>query len=112
MEATALSAGDTSNCRRHGWTFLTTHAVALICIARDPNLRLRDIAAQVGVTERTAFQIVDDLVASGYASRSRHGNRNAYTVYPDLGHRSHPKQLHDLGTLAALLGVNRGGSGQ
>ena len=48
------------------WTFLTNHAHALLSIARDPGLRLRDVAEQVGVTERAAQRIVSDLVDAGY----------------------------------------------
>jgi DNA-binding MarR family transcriptional regulator len=53
------------------WTFLTNHADALLCIARDPGVRLRDLAPMVGVTERAAQRIVNDLVAEGYVSRAR-----------------------------------------
>jgi predicted ArsR family transcriptional regulator len=63
-----------------GWTFLTRHAQVLLCIADDPGIRLRDIGARVGVTERAAHRIVGELVAAGYIARERRGRRNHYTV--------------------------------
>src|SRR6266540_1810201 len=54
-----------------GWTFLTRHAQVLLCIAEDPGIRLRDIGARVGVTERAAHRIVGELEAAGYISRER-----------------------------------------
>jgi DNA-binding MarR family transcriptional regulator len=62
------------------WTFLTRHAQVLLCIADDPGIRLRDIGARVGVTERAAHRIVGELEAAGYISRERRGRRNHYTV--------------------------------
>jgi DNA-binding Lrp family transcriptional regulator len=62
------------------WTFLSNHAQTLLCIADDPDIRLRDIAATVGITERAAHQIVSELVESGYVSRKRVGRRNRYKV--------------------------------
>jgi predicted ArsR family transcriptional regulator len=64
----------------HKWTFLTRHAQALLCIAEDPGIRLRDIGEQVGITERAAHRIVGELEAAGYISRERRGRRNHYTV--------------------------------
>jgi MarR family len=62
------------------WKFLSNHAQALLCIADNPDVRLRDIAASVGITERAAHRIVDELVESGYLSRKRQGRRNHYEV--------------------------------
>jgi hypothetical protein len=62
------------------WTFLTRHAHALLCIADDPGIRVRDIGDRVGVTERAAHRIVGELVAAGYIARERRGRRNHYTV--------------------------------
>jgi predicted ArsR family transcriptional regulator len=62
------------------WTFLTRHAQALLCIADDPGIRLRDIGDRLGVTERAAHRIVGELEAAGYISRERRGRRNYYTV--------------------------------
>src|SRR5919199_2846940 len=85
------------------WTFLTNHADALLCIARDPGVRLRDLALRVGVTERAAQRIVNDLVAAGYVSRARVGSRNVYTVNPDR-HLRRPIVRHSrITALLALL---------
>ena len=66
------------------WSFLTRHGRALLCIAADPGVRLRDIAAALGVTERSAFAIVTDLADSGYVVKQREGRRNRYAVRRDL----------------------------
>jgi DNA-binding IclR family transcriptional regulator len=67
-----------------GWTFLTNHAQVLVCIARDPGVRLRDIGERVGITERAAHRIVVDLAAAGYITRQRTGRRNQYTINAHL----------------------------
>jgi hypothetical protein len=65
------------------WGFLTNHALALLCIAHDPGVRLREIAAALGITERAAFGIVTDLVDAGYVVKDKHGRRNSYDVQVD-----------------------------
>ena len=62
------------------WSFLTNHARVLVCIAHDPGVRLRDIAERVGVTERTAYGIVNDLADAGYIVKEREGRRNRYQI--------------------------------
>jgi DNA-binding transcriptional ArsR family regulator len=66
------------------WTFLSNHAQVLLCIAQDPGIRLRDIADQVGITERAAHRIVSELDEAGYLARRRDGRRNRYTISNDL----------------------------
>lgn len=66
------------------WTFLSNHGRTLLCIARDPGIRLRDIAQTVDITERHAFGIVRDLAAAGYVIKSRDGRRNAYEIQAHL----------------------------
>jgi DNA-binding Lrp family transcriptional regulator len=66
------------------WSFLTNHARVLICIARDPGVRLREIGDAVGITERAAHRIVTELAAAGYVSRRRIGRRNYYTIRTEL----------------------------
>ena len=66
------------------WGFLTTHARVLLCIAHDPDARLRDIAATLGVTERRAHGIVTDLTQAGYLIRQKDGRRNRYQVQAHL----------------------------
>ena len=64
------------------WVFFTNHAVTLLVIARQPDLRLLDLARQVGVTERTTQSIITDLAQAGYIHRERNGRRNTYTIDP------------------------------
>jgi DNA-binding MarR family transcriptional regulator len=71
------------------WTFLTNHASVLLCIARDPQSRARDIAEQVGITERATQRILADLLAGGYVSRTKIGRRNLYEINP-AGQLRHP----------------------
>ena len=66
------------------WSFLTSHARVLLCIAHDPGVRLRDIAARVGITERSAYGIVTDLAGAGYVVKERDGRRNRYQVQTHL----------------------------
>lgn len=72
-----------------GWSFLTNHALALVCIQREPDARMRDIADCLGVTERAAHRIVCDLCEAGYVTKARVGARNHYTVDLDRDLR-HP----------------------
>ena len=77
--------------------------MALLCVARDPGSRLRDIAECVGITERAAHRIVSDLVDDGYLTRERHGNRNRYEVQPDVPIRDPMLKDHWIGELLAVL---------
>jgi hypothetical protein len=65
------------------WGFLTNHAQALLCIAHDPGVRLREIATTLGITERTAYGIVSDLVEAEYVLKDKRGRRNTYRVQVD-----------------------------
>ena len=75
------------------WTFLTNHAHVLFCIVQDPEVRLRDVAARVGITERAVQRIVTDLEGAGYLVVSKEGRRNRYEVRLDLPLR-HPIERH------------------
>jgi DNA-binding IclR family transcriptional regulator len=66
------------------WTFLTNHAQVLLCVARDPGVRLRDIAAGLDITERSAFGIITDLVQAGYVVKEKDGRRNRYRIQAHL----------------------------
>jgi hypothetical protein len=66
------------------WSFLTNHARVLVCIARDPGTRLRDIAASLGITERSAHGIINDLADAGYVIKHKDGRRNRYHVQAHL----------------------------
>jgi DNA-binding MarR family transcriptional regulator len=84
-----LHMSSTTGSSAHAWTFLTNHGHVLLCLAADPALRVRDVAAQVGITERAAARILGDLVDAGYLVRRRTGRRNAYELRLDLPMR-HP----------------------
>jgi predicted transcriptional regulator len=89
------------------WTFLSHHAQVLLAIAADPDIRLRDVARDVGLTERAVQTLVNDLVDEGYISRSRVGRRNHYSIHPEVPLR-HPMQRdRGVGSLLALLGPER-----
>ena len=76
----------------------------LLCVSRDPGMRLRDIADCVGVTERAAHRIVCELESEGYLTRTRHGRRNAYEVHSELPLRHHLEQDVTVGELLAMAG--------
>ena len=87
----------------HLWRFVTNHAHVLEAIATDPTIRLRDIAANVGITERTAAQIVNDLEEAGYLTKIRDGRRNHYEVHEDLPLRHPRHRHHTVGELIRFL---------
>ena len=84
------------------WSFLTNHARVLVCIARDPGVRLREIADVLGVTERRAFGIVNDLAESGYVVKEKDGRRNRYRIQNHLPLRG---PIDREPTIGELLGV-------
>ena len=85
------------------WTFLTSHARVLLCIAQDPGMRLREIGERVGITERAAHRIVGELADAGYLSRERHGRRNRYTINSNLTLPDPVARRQRVGDLLALL---------
>ena len=89
--------------RGGSWTLLTGHGHVLVEIARDPEARMRDIAAAAGITERTAQVIVADLEAAGYITRTRSGRRTQYTVNRDSLFRHPAQEGHRIGPFLALL---------
>ncbi|MGD9889732.1 MAG: helix-turn-helix transcriptional regulator [Dehalococcoidia bacterium] len=89
----------------HSWTFLSHHALVLLCIARDPDARLSEIAHDVGVTERAVQRLVGDLLAAGYISRIRVGRRNTYQVDASRLLRHPIEQPRSVSTLLTFLDV-------
>jgi sarcosine oxidase gamma subunit len=85
------------------WTLLTGHGHVLVEIARDPEARIRDIAAVAGLTERAVQAIVADLEAAGYLTRTRAGRRTVYTVDPDKWFRHPAQEGHRVGPFLDLL---------
>ena len=97
--------------RHRTWTFLTNHARVLILIAEAPGIRLRDLAARIGITERAAQRIVSELESAGYLSHEKEGRRNLYHLHPNA-HLRHPlEQDIEIGQLIELF-VGRSPSGQ
>ncbi len=89
---------------RGSWTFLSNHSHVIICLAADPSMRMRDIAARVGITERAVQRIVSDLQDGGAIVRSREGRQNRYKVNLDVPLR-HPLEAHrSLGSLIEAIG--------
>ena len=75
------------------WTFLTNHAHVLICLAQDPEMRLREVATEVGITERAVLNIVAELEEAGVITRERDGRRNSYRIHLRARLR-HPIEAH------------------
>ena len=89
------------------WTFLTNHAHVLICIVGDPNARIRDLAARVGITERAVQKIITELEQGSYLTHVREGRRNVYRVKLNQPLR-HPVERHrDVAVLVELIGGSR-----
>ena len=85
------------------WKFLTNHARVLLCIARDPGVRLRDAAASLGITERSAHAIVADLTAAGYLVKHKHGRRNRYQIQTHLPLPEPASREPAIGDVLAML---------
>jgi DNA-binding MarR family transcriptional regulator len=85
------------------WNFLTNHARVLVCIAHDSEVRLRDIATKLGITERSAFGIVTDLINSGYIVKDKQGRRNRYQIRDHLPLREHGGREQTIGELLRVL---------
>ena len=87
------------------WTFLTNHAQVLLCLAQDPEVRLRDVAGQIGITERATQRILAELIDAGYVKAERVGRRNSYTIDREHAMR-HTAQLgYEVGALLTALGA-------
>jgi predicted ArsR family transcriptional regulator len=85
------------------WTFLTTHARVLLLVAHDPGIRLRDIAASLDITERSAFGIITDLVEAGYVVKEKDGRRNRYHIQAHLPLPEPTARERTVGEVLALL---------
>jgi len=85
------------------WGFLTNHGRVLLCIAHDPGVRLRDIAAELGITERTAYGIVTDLSDAGYIVKTKDGRRNRYEVQRHVPLRDAVSRERTIGEVLNVL---------
>ncbi|MCC6142756.1 MAG: MarR family transcriptional regulator [Candidatus Hydrogenedentes bacterium] len=88
------------------WTFLSNHAHVLICLYREPEIRLRDVADAVGITERGVQRIVAELEENGYLTRERIGRRNRYTIHTDKKLRHPVEHAATLGDLLKAVGAS------
>jgi DNA-binding MarR family transcriptional regulator len=85
------------------WSFLTSHARILLCIAHDPGMRLRDIAARLDITERSAYGIVTELAEAGYVVKQKDGRRNRYQIQAHLPLPEPTSRERTIGEILALL---------
>ena len=85
------------------WSFLTSHARVLLCIAHDPGMRLRDIAASLGITERSAYGIVTDLAVAGYVVKQKDVRRNRYEIQMHLPLPESTSRERTVGEVLSLL---------
>ena len=95
-------APEPSTPKQAAWTFLSNHAHVLLLLAKDSEIRLRDVAERVGITERAVQRIVADLEDGHYIEREKNGRRNRYILHPELPLR-HPVEAHC--TVANLLAL-------
>jgi predicted transcriptional regulator len=93
------------------WTFLTNHSQVLLCLARDPDMRLRDVAREVGITERAAQRILAELIEAGYVERAHQGRRNHYTIDRERTMRHVAQVGQQIGGLLDLLEPSANGEG-
>lgn len=88
------------------WTFLTNHGHVLLCIASDREIRMKDVAAKVGITERATQRIIADLLSEGYLTRVKVGRRNHYQTNMSLYFRHPIENRHQVSALLALLNTD------
>ena len=95
----------------HEWTFFTNHAHVMVCLARNPDQPLREVALAVGITERAVQRIIGDLESAGYLIRSREGRCNRYEMHPEIRLR-HPLEEHcTIGDLLQVVVPEEGNQG-
>jgi DNA-binding MarR family transcriptional regulator len=99
-----MAAEEAAPATGSGWTFLTNHSHVLICLWRDPTMRLRDIATMVGITERAVQRIVTDLEDARVLTRVREGRRNTYVIHPELPLRHTLEAHRNVKDLLELVG--------
>ncbi len=91
---------------RLSWTFLSNHSHVIICFAKDPEMRLRDVAVAVGITERAVIRIAMELEEAGYIKKEKVGRRNRYTILSDR-HLRHPLEAHH--SIRGILALAKNG---
>lgn len=93
----------TVSANKQEWTFLSNHAHVLICLYRDPSVRLRDLAFNVGITERAVISIIENLEEAGILDRSKEGRRNKYKIHESISLRHQLESHKTIGDLLKLL---------
>lgn len=98
-----------SDIEHHGttWTFLSNHCHVLLCLAQNRDVRIREVAERVGITERAVQRIVGELESGGIIARERDGRRNHYVIHGSIALRHPLEQHHTVGELISLLGDAR-----
>lgn len=97
---------------RTSWTFLTQHARVLLAVSRDPEVRVRDLAASCGLTQRAVQSVIADLETAGYLTRERNGRRTHYTVTRHTFFRHPAEARHEIAGLLTLFDGAGPGAGQ
>jgi len=92
---------------RKPWTFITHHAQVLLAVARDPSVRVNEVAEATGITERYVYQLLSDLQKAGYVRRRRNGRRNQYELKPELALGDPVIEERPLRQLLALIGSDK-----
>jgi hypothetical protein len=100
----------TDMATRRDFAFLTNHGKALLLIASDPHIRMRDVASALDITERATQRIVSDLIRAGYVDRERDGRRNVYTVRTSMPLGLPIQRDVDIGTLLSILDASPSGA--
>ena len=88
----------------HGWTFLSNHMHVLVALSRDPELRIRDLAEQIGITQRAIQRILAELTEEGVLKVKKVGRRNTYTIQRKTRLRHPLEAKHTVGELIDILG--------
>lgn len=104
QKSDAVKSRDDEQRSQARWSLLTAHALVLLCIAQNPETRVREIAENVGISERGAHQIVADLVGVGYVRRARIGRRNRYSIEEKSSLKHGPVRHRRIASIVALLG--------
>ncbi|HTY72685.1 MAG TPA: winged helix-turn-helix transcriptional regulator [Actinomycetes bacterium] len=104
MTATSGLGADTGTPAARAWTFLTNHGHVMVFLSRQPDARIRDVAAAVGITERATQAILSELEADGYLTRVKAGRRNRYELHPDLTFRHPIEASRPIGELLRIFG--------
>ncbi len=93
----------TSPTAQRQWTFFTNHGHVLVFVSRNPDARVRDIAAEIGITERATQAILSDLSQAGYETATRVGRRNTYRIHPDQAFRHPVESEHTVGEILSVF---------